>query len=271
MNLFAVNILNIESEKKQVGISWDSEGNAKGNVAVSKKKIEQVEVTQVQQQKTDKLGGFARRTLYRHPIHKRISSIRFSDKGENKKKDLREKEARSYKKLVVNTCVCGLIALAVVGIKYTDTPFTNMLLGHIEDAVNTDFVIDEDIGKLKFVNSDHTIQDTAVMSRNIEAFHYPLEGEVITPFDEQHQGATIQPLDDKQQVKCIKDGTVAKVIDSTIVMQNQDGSITLYDGIDSKIEVGAQISSGDALGALSKDCLYVETLVNGEYVDPLKE
>ena len=54
-------------------------------------------------------------------------------------------------------------------------------------------------------------------------------------------------------------------------MQNQDGSITLYDGIDSKVEVGAQISSGQELGALSGESLYVETLVDGKYVDPLKE
>lgn len=239
---------------------------------MSKKKIEQVEITQIQQQKSDKFGNFARRTLYRHPVHRRISSIRFSSNEGNQKRKQQAKEARSYKKLVVNTCVCGLIALAVVGIKYTDTPFTNMILGHIEDAVNTDFVIDEDIGKLKFVNSDgEDQQSTAVMSRNIEAFHYPLEGEVVKSFSEQNQGVTIRPSDNQQQVICMKDGTVAKKIRSTLVMQNQDGSITLYDGIDSKVELGTQISSGQELGALSGESLYVETLIDGKYVDPLKE
>ena len=90
-------------------------------------------------------------------------------------------------------------------------------------------------------------------------------------FSEQNQGVTIQPSDDQQQVICMRDGTVAKKIRSTLVMQNQDGSITLYDGIDSKVEVGAQISSGQELGALSGESLYVETLVDGKYVDPLKE
>ena len=138
--------------------------------------------------------------------------------------------------------------------------------------MNTDFVIDEDIGKLKFVNSDgEDQQSTAVMSRNIEAFHYPLEGEVVKSFSEQNQGVTIQPSDDQQQVICMRDGTVAKKIRSTLVMQNQDGSITLYDGIDSKVEVGTQISSGQELGALSGESLYVETLIDGKYVDPLKE
>ena len=165
----------------------------------------------------------------------------------------------SYKKLLRNTAVCALLALGIWGIKSMDTAVTNEISQGIEQAVTSEMQMDEDIGRLKFVDSS---------SLATGGYSLPLEGEVITTFLEDGQEVSIRG-EDQARVNAILSGTVAATGDDMVVINNDNGTRTTYRGVVPGVTAGDRVANADAIGQLAEEVLSLETVSSIGYVDSL--
>ena len=202
-----------------------------------------------------------KRAPVKYPASKSASNI-------NVKDDKNEERIRG---LMLKTAVCAVIVLSILVLKSIDTPLTSGVIAGINDT-NQNTTIDEDIGKLKFV--DNTEGDVSV-STDASEFVFPVEGKITAKFGEgESKGISIETAQGANVINAVS-GSVFNIEDNEnsdghiVTIKNKDGSEASYYGVFPIVKEGDTVGSGDLIGTLSGKVLKFEIYVNGEAVDPL--
>lgn len=204
----------------------------------------------------DRAAGFARR----------ISPVRERDK-QNK-----DDEA-GYRRLLIKTGICAGIAIAILVISSIDTPTANNITEAIDQAVNHEFDIEEDIGKLKFVqNLDDETQSVFSPMPEVAAV-FPADGDIMTRFGEGgSKGVRIVPT--TSQIVCIAKGTVTQVgsIDDKgyVKIILDAGETAVFHNVTPGVQVDDIVMPGQPIGEVIGNFIYLEMQDGEEYIDPLE-
>ncbi|MEZ4357162.1 MAG: M23 family metallopeptidase [Eubacteriales bacterium] len=187
----------------------------------------------------------------------------------NIKNDKNEEKIRG---LMLKTAVFAVIALSILVLRSIDTPLTSGVIAGIDNA-DQNTTIDEDIGKLKFV--ENTEGDISV-STDANVFVFPVEGKITAKFGEDgSEGISIETSQGANVINAVSGSVYAiekneeDLNGSIVTMKNEDGSEASYYGVSPAVQEGDTLDSGDLIGTLSGDVLKFEIYVNGEAVDPL--
>ncbi len=200
-----------------------------------------------------------------------IKRIRRSGGAAKEQKNQQDVDA-GYKRLLIKTGVCAAIAIIILMISNINTPTANNVTQAIDYAVNHEFDIEEDIGRLKFVQSlDEEIQ--SVFSPLPEAaVVFPADGDVVTSFGEGgSKGVRIAPTG--KEIVCIAKGTVISVgtiDDKGYVRVKLDTGLTaVFHNISPIVLVDDIVFPGQPIGDIADEYLYLEMKDGEEYIDPI--
>ncbi len=177
-----------------------------------------------------------------------------------------------YKRLLIKTGICAAIAITILVISTVTTPNAQQSMEPSGETLSQEFDIDEDIGKLKFVeNLDGEAESVMSVLPNT-AVVYPSDGEIITAFGQ--SGA--------KGVRFSSEGTTAYSIAKATVTATGEidgqgyvkllldtGETVLYCNIEPLVQVDDIVGAGQVVGTLSGDYLYVEMEEGDMFVDPV--
>ncbi len=177
-----------------------------------------------------------------------------------------------YRRLLIKTGVCAAIAVVILGIASINTPTTDAVTETVGDAVNHKFDIDEDIGRLKFVDNLNDELQSVFSPLPDEMVVYPAEGEVITTFGQAgSKGIRIVPV--STEIVSIAKGTVeqtGKIDDRGYIKIKLDtGETALYYNVAPSVAINDIVKPGQQIGNLEGEYLYVEIRDGDIYVDPV--
>ena len=138
--------------------------------------------------------------------------------------------------------------------------------------MNHEFDIDEDIGKLKFVQSLDDETESVFSALPDASVVYPVEGEIITEYGENGaKGVRIVPVE--SEVVSIAKGTVTTVgtIDGMgyVKIVLDAGETAVFYNIAPTAQVDDIVYPGQSIGDVTGDFLYLEMTSDGEYIDPI--
>lgn len=170
-----------------------------------------------------------------------------------------------YKKLVRNTLVCAIIALSIWGIKNIDTQLTNQVSAGIQDAVTSEFQVDEDLGRLKFVMNDGAV---SASSGDVVEYSVPVEGQVLETFASTGEDVRIQ-CKPQAVVNSMLAGTVLEAAEDSVCVKNDNGTLTIYQGIKPCVSMGDKLQSADPVGEALEDEISIKSSMGSEYIDSL--
>ena len=200
----------------------------------------------------------------------------FRDKASSLAKRIRQgaekqSEDAGFRKLLIKAGVCAGIAVIVLAISVINTPTANNITEGIDSIVNHEFDIDEDIGRLKFVESLEG--SMSVFSPDTENMVVqPYDGEIVTCFgDGGSSGVRISPT--SEDVFSMAKGTVTAVgmIDGkgyAKILLDTGEEVTFYN-MSPDIKVDDIVNPGQKIGIVTGDYLYIELMSDGEYIDPV--
>ncbi len=172
-------------------------------------------------------------------------------------------DAGFKRKLINSTVACAIIALGVWGMSVVDTNFTQNVTEELAKAVNSEMIIDQDLGKLRLV-------DPATNDVSASALEIPLTGEVVSVFAVTGKDVVIKS-NENETVRAVFSGLVVKTMSTGVVVQNDNGTQTTYDGVMPGVKAGVAVMSGSVLGQLEGDTLTLNTVGGTGYVDSLAE
>ena len=187
---------------------------------------------------------------------------------EKREREVKPKRENIFAKnrLLRNTAVCGLCALAVFAIANADTPEAQVVENAVKDVISYEYD-EDDIGMLKFV--DNTEEGDTVMVSGSE-FVYPVDGIVTTTFAQSGSGAIMTSEENKEVVASVG-GQIYDKTDNYVSTLSEDGSITTYFGVSSQLSPGDNVAVGEIIGNLLSDTLYIEKDIGGVKTDPFGE
>lgn len=177
----------------------------------------------------------------------------------------------AYKKLLIKTGICAGLAIVLLIISSVGTPAGQDITDTLNQVVNHEFDIDEDIGRLKFVQ---TLDETqAVFSAQPETLAtYPVDGKIVTRYGESgSKGVRIEAAG--RSAACIAKGTVTSVGEiggmGYVRIALDTGETVVYHNVDPAVRVDDIVMTGQTVGTVTGDYLYLEMTDGGEYIDPL--
>ncbi len=179
-----------------------------------------------------------------------------------------------YRRLLIKTGVCAAIAVVILGIASINTPEAEALTETISEAVNHEFDIDEDIGRLKFVDNLNDNLQSVFSPLPEAAVVFPApDGKVLTTFGQAgSKGVRISPAG--TEIVCIARGTVEYIgeIDGRgyIKVNLDTGEDTYFYNITPSVSVDDIVMPGQAIGNLEGDYLYLEMKSGEDYIDPIE-
>lgn len=177
-----------------------------------------------------------------------------------------------YKRLLIKTGVCAAVAIAILVLSSVDAPVTKDLTQTVKETVNHEFDIEEDIGRLKFVQSLDEESASVFSPLPQAAAVYPADGEVVTRFGE--DGAMgIRMTTQQADILCIARGTVTSVGQigdaGYVTLVLDTGETVAFHNIVPSVQINDIVPAGQKLGELSGQYLYIEMRQGEDYVDPL--
>ena len=177
-----------------------------------------------------------------------------------------------FKRLMIKTGVCAAIAVIILALSSIDTPVTNSITDTIGETVNHEFDIEEDIGRLKFVQNITDDVQGVFSTSEVTSAVYPAEGEVVTAFGESgSQGVRFAPVG--TEIVNIAKGTVTEVGDidgmGYVKVELDTGETVVYHNISSLVQCDDIVMPGQPVGHTQDDYLYIELTSDGEYIDPM--
>ena len=187
--------------------------------------------------------------------------------GGNGTRDFRVPFAEMLKnnRLLRNTAVCAVCALAVAGIISAGTGENKEAVENIRAVLSYEYDEEEEYGKLEFVNA--ATEDEILIAEAQKDFVYPVDGIVTTTFAQNGSGAIITATDTRDVVSS-KAGEIYEVAENYVRVLNNDGTMTTYFGVASELRIGDNVQAGNLIGELTSDTLYVEQAKEGKKVDP---
>jgi septal ring factor EnvC (AmiA/AmiB activator) len=132
--------------------------------------------------------------------------------------------------------------------------------------------VDEDIGRLKFVEALDG-ETEAVFSGMPESFVvYPADGDVVTAFGE--GGSTgVRMSTQTADILNIAKGTVTAVGDISgdgyVQVVLDSGETIVYHSLTPCVKVDDIVMPGQVVGEIAEDYLYIEMKDGDEYIDPI--
>ncbi len=177
-----------------------------------------------------------------------------------------------FKRLMIKTGVCAAIAVVILALSSIDTPVTNNITDTISETVNHEFDIEEDIGRLKFVQNLGDDVQGVFSTSEVTSAVYPAEGEVVTTFGESgSQGVRFAPVG--TEIVSIAKGTVTEVGEiegmGYVKVVLDTGETVVYHNISSLVQCDDIVMPGQPVGHTQEDYLYLELQSDGEYIDPM--
>ena len=158
------------------------------------------------------------------------------------------------KKMLVNSAVCAVLAMGILCLSAVDSEFTNKITGGISSAATSELVMDEDLGRIQFVNTSLPIAD----------------GEVVATFSESGRDVRVggEPSAD---VMAVLAGTVTAAGEDTVVIHNDNGTKSTYSGVKPTVAAGDRVNENDVIGRLAEEVLALETVGGAGFVDSLSK
>ena len=179
-----------------------------------------------------------------------ISSVH-NYKSPASQKTENDKEDKARGKLQRNVVICCLLVLSLVMIKGLDNAHST------HQVASSELVMDEDLGKLKFVSDSD--------------FTQPIEGgEVVSVFSENGISTQVRGKRD-DFVRAVVAGEIIETGDGHIRLENYNGTVTQYDNITPAVSAGEQVLSGQVIGYLNGEELELTTVSGTGYINTLDE
>lgn len=158
------------------------------------------------------------------------------------------------KRLLVNTAVCAGLALGILCLSAVDSEVTGTVANGISKAVSSELILDEDLGRLHFVDASLPVAD----------------GEVAAVFAENGRDVRISGAA-AAEVMAVLSGIVAETGEDSIVISNDNGTRSIYTGVVPQVSAGERVEEHGVIGTLAEDSLVLETVGGAGFVDPLSE
>lgn len=178
-----------------------------------------------------------------------------------------------YKRLLVKTGICAAIAIAILVISAVTTPGTQQQpVEPVNDTVSKEFDIDDDIGRLKFVeNLDDDVESVmSVLPGSVAV--YPSDGDVVTAFGQSGaKGVRFSSVGTTAYSIAKATVTATGEIDGQgyVKLLLDSGETALYYNVEPVVMVDDIVMPGQTIGSVTGDYLYVEMKNGDEYVDPI--
>jgi murein DD-endopeptidase MepM/ murein hydrolase activator NlpD len=193
-----------------------------------------------------------------------------AEKRNTSKPEMTDDELK-YRRLLIKTGVCAAIAVVILGIASINSPAAETITDTIGETVNHDFDIDQDIGRLKFVDNLNDDTQSVFSPLPDTVAVYPAEGEIVTAFGQSgSKGIRMDPVD--TEVKSIAKGIVEYTgeIDGSgyLKVKLDTGETAYYYNVDPVVKVDDIVKPGQQVGNLTGDYLYVEIKEGDTYIDP---
>lgn len=157
-------------------------------------------------------------------------------------------------KILVNSAVCAALAMGILCLSAVDSDFTNMITNGISRAATSELVMDEDLGRIQFVNTSLPVAD----------------GEVVSVFSESGRDVQVSG-EPSAEVMAVLSGTVAAAGEDNIVIQNDNGTRSVYSGVMPSVSAGDRVRENDVIGKLAEEVLALETVGGAGFVDSLSK
>ncbi|MFA5676313.1 MAG: hypothetical protein WDA65_07280 [Christensenellales bacterium] len=177
-----------------------------------------------------------------------------------------------YKKLLYKTGICAAIAIALLIVSSINNPAAEKLTETIGSAANHQLEIDEDIGRLKFVQNLGEESSSVFSAYPESSVVYPADGEIVTRFGESGSFG-VRMTAQSEDILCIAKGTVSSVGEigdaGYVTLVLDSGETAAFYNVIPAVKINDIVLPGQPLGVLSGKYLYFEMRDGEEYIDPL--
>ena len=163
-------------------------------------------------------------------------------------------ETNRPQKLIRRSAVCAVLAMGLLCLSAMDTEFTDTISNGLKKAATSEMILDEDLGRIQFANTDLPVSD----------------GEVVTTFSESGREVSVSG-EEAASVMAVLPGTVAVSGDDVIVVSNDNGTRSTYMGVTPTVSAGERVGENQVIGKLSAEALALETVGATGFVDSLDE
>jgi hypothetical protein len=215
------------------------------------------------------IDGFVTRT-YAKPTWKK-QAVDFVRGIKREKKATNDDVDIAYKRLLAKTGVCAAVAVTILIISSLSTPASAEVNRAVDYVVNHEFDVDEDIGRLKFVEA---LDDTeSVFSAMPDGtIVYPADGEVVTAFGE-GGGVGVHMSAQTPDIMNIAKGTVIEVGDldgeGYVKVVLDSGETVTYQNLTTLVKADDIVMPGQVIGQTENGYLYIEMKNGDTYIDPI--
>ncbi len=158
------------------------------------------------------------------------------------------------KKMLVNSAVCAALAMGILCLSAVDSDVTNAITSGLSKAASSELVMDEDLGRIQFVDTTLPVAD----------------GEVVSVFSENGRDVQVSG-EPSAEVMAVLSGTVAAAGEDNVVIQNDNGTRSIYSGVLPSVSAGDHVKENDVIGKLGEEVLALETVGGAGFVDSLSE
>lgn len=213
--------------------------------------------------------GFVTRQI--EPIKRKKKAEGFLRGLKREKKTGDEDIDIAYKRLLFKTGVCAAVAVTILIISSVSTPASENVSRAVDYVVNHEFDVDEDIGRLKFVEA---LNDTeSVFSANPDVVTvYPADGDVVTAFGE-GGSAGVRMSAQTPEIMNIAKGTVTAVgeisSEGYVKVALDSGETIVYHNVTPAVLIDDIVMPGQVIGNTEEGYLYIEMKSGDAFVDPI--
>lgn len=177
-----------------------------------------------------------------------------------------------YKRLLAKTGVCAAVAVTILIISSISTPASANVTQAVDYVVNHEFDVDEDIGRLKFVEALEGETEAVFSSLPESMVVYPADGDVVTAFGE--GGSTgVRMSAQTAEILNIAKGTVTETGDSNgegyVKVVLDSGETVVYHSLIPGVKVDDIVMPGQVIGEIAEDYVYIEMKDGDAYIDPI--
>ena len=166
----------------------------------------------------------------------------------------KKKESDRPMKLIRRSAVCAALAMGLLCLSAMDTNFTNTISNGMKKAATSEMVLDEDLGRIRFVDTELPLSD----------------GTVVTTFAESGREVSLSG-EESAEVMAVLPGMVAVSSENIIVVSNDNGTRSTYTGVIPSVSAGDRVGENQVIGKLAEEVLALETVSGVGYVDSLDE
>lgn len=177
----------------------------------------------------------------------------------------------AYKRLLFKTGVCAAVAVTILVISSLSTPASAEVNRAVDYVVNHEFDVDEDIGRLKFVEA---LEDTQAVFSALpdESIVYPADGELVSAFGEGGSKG-VRMSAKTPEIMSIAKGTVTAIGDISgegyVKVALDTGETVTYHNVEPCVKEDDIVMPGQVIGHTQEGYLYIEMKNGDSFIDPI--